>query len=73
MTVEINYKNKTSLKNSINNVLFVDERFNLLGLKKHLSNTEYSFILDMIKTKDIKKSILTFDLSSKKKNYSCIN
>ena len=67
MSVKIIYKNNNLNKSSSNVVLFIDEKFNIMGLKKHLSNSEYSFISDLIKTKDIKKKILDFDISSKKK------
>ena len=67
MTVKIFYKNRTSTKNSINNVLFADEKFNLKSLKKHLTKIEHSLITDLIKAKDLKKKIIDFDLSSKKK------
>ena len=47
--------------------MFVDEKFNLSGLKKHISISEYSFIFDLLKTQYVKKKILSFDFSSKKK------
>ena len=34
MTIQVLYKNK---KNSNNHVLFVEERFDISGLKKHIS------------------------------------
>ena len=37
MSVQISYKNIKSTKNSTNLVLFVDEKFNFLKLKKHIS------------------------------------
>ena len=55
MTVKINYNTNSSKKNSSNIVLFSDENFNISGLKKHISGSDYSFIADLIKTKDIKK------------------
>ena len=67
MTVQINYKNG-GLKNIIGNlVLFVDEKFNIKPLKNHISDQEFSFVNDLLKTSDFKKNILTFDLNSKKK------
>ncbi len=67
MTVKINYKNK-ALNNTLRNlILFTDEKFNIIGLKKHISNSEYSYISDLIQKKKIKKKIVTFDISSKKK------
>ncbi len=67
MSVTINYKKNLVKKSSSNLILFCDENFNISGLKKHFSGNEYSFILDLIKTKDLKKKILTFDISSKRK------
>ena len=69
MTVQINYKNG-GLKNIIGNlVLFVGEKFNIKPLKKHISDQEFSFVNDLLRTGDLKKNILTFDFNSKKKNY----
>ena len=67
MTVQIAYKNKVSINNAYNLVLFIDEKMNISSLKKHISVSEYAFISDLIKTKDIKKKIIYFDISSKKK------
>ncbi len=67
MTITINYKNSPSKTNLSNYVLFVDENFNILTLKKHILSSDYSYISDLIKSKDLKKKILTFDLSSKRK------
>ena len=35
MPIAINYKNTSNKKNSSNIVLFVDEKFNISGLKKY--------------------------------------
>ena len=67
MTIIINYKNKSSKKNSENIIFFVDEKYNISGLKNHILRAEYSLISDLIKTRDLKKKILSFDLSSRKK------
>ncbi len=67
MTVQINYKNRLTKRKSSNLVLFVDEKFNISSLKKHISKNEYFFISDLLKTKDLKKKIITFDLNSKNK------
>ncbi len=56
MSVQINYKNSSSKKTSINHVLFVDEKFNISSLKKYISNTEFSYISDLLKTTDLKKN-----------------
>ena len=67
MTITINYKKNTSKKKISNIVLFVDEKFDTRSIKKNISSSEFKFITDLIKTKDLKKKILTFDLSSKTK------
>ena len=67
MTIKINYKNNISKTDLSNLVLFVDEKFNILDLKKHISNLDYLYILDLLKTKDNKKKILIFHINSKKK------
>ena len=67
MTIAINYKKKASKKNTTNIILFVDEKYNISSLKNHILSSEYSLISDLIKTKDLKKKILSFDLSSKRK------
>ena len=66
MTVQINYKN-TGLKSKINNlVLFVDDKFNVSGLKKFISNSEFDYITDLLKSSDLDKKILIFKINSKK-------
>ena len=67
MSVIINYKSSLIKKSSSNIILFLDENFDISGLKKHISNADYSFISDLIKTKDKKDKILSFDISSKRK------
>jgi len=66
MTIQINYNSPGSKKNSNNLVLFVDENFSINGLKKYISNTEFSYISDLLKTSDLKKDILLFEINSKK-------
>jgi leucyl aminopeptidase len=66
MTVQINYKSTSSKKNSNNLVLFVDENFNISGLKKYISNTEFSYMSDLLKSSDLKKNLLLFEINSKK-------
>ena len=67
MNIKVNFKKQASDKSNVNSLLFVDEKFNISGLKKHISNSEFSYISDLLKTKDFKKKIITFDISSKKK------
>ena len=66
MTVQINYKNSSSKKNLTNLVLFVDENFNIGGLKKYISNSEFLYITDLLKNSDLKKDLLFFFFFSKK-------
>jgi len=67
MNIKINFKKQVFSKYNANLILFADEKFNITGLKKYVTNSEYSYISDIIKKKDTKKKILTFDISSKKK------
>ena len=67
MNIKINFKNRAFNKPYGNLVLFVDEKFNISGLKRLISNSEYSYILDLLKSEDLKKEILFFDISSKRK------
>src|SRR6056300_1103756 len=66
MTVQINYKNSKIKKSSSNLVLFVDEKFSISGLKKLISNSEFSYISDLLKNVDLKKDLLVFEINSKK-------
>ena len=66
MAIKINYSNKLTSKSSANLVLFVDQSYNISGLKKIISNTEYSYISELLKTGDLKKNILFFEINSKK-------
>ena len=66
MSIQINYKKSGSQKSSTNLVLFVEENFNISGLKKHISNTEFSYISDLLKNADLKKNLLFFEVNSKK-------
>ena len=66
MSIQINYKSAVFKKNSNNLVLFVDEKFNISGLRKHISVSEFSYINELLKSSDLKKSILFFEINSKK-------
>ena len=66
MTILINHKYRNLKKNPKNLVLFVDEKFNLSGLKKNISKTEFFYISDLLRTRDLKKKILSFKINSKK-------
>jgi len=67
MSIQINYKNSGSKKPSTNVVLFTDGKFNISNLIKYISNSEFSYINDLLKTCDLKKNLLVFDINSKKK------
>ena len=60
MSILINYTNKLSNKNISNLVLFVDDKFNISSIKKHISLSDYSFVSDLIKVKDPKKKNSNF-------------
>ena len=66
MSIQINYKSTVFKKNSNNLVLFVNEKFNISGLRKHISVSEFSYINELLKSSDLKKSILFFEINSKK-------
>ena len=66
MTIQINYKPGSLKKFSLNLVLFVDEKFNISSLKKYISNSEFSYISDLLNTSDLKKDLLFFEINSKK-------
>ena len=67
MSVKINYSNKSAVQLSTNTVIFVDEKFNTKNIAKYVSNSEISYINDLLKISDLKKNILIFELNSKKK------
>jgi len=66
MTIKINYKTSSTKKVSSNLVLFVDEKFNISGLKEYITNSEFSYISDLLKNSDLKKDLLVFEINSKK-------
>ena len=66
MTIQINYKNSSIKKVSSNLVLFVNDKFNISGLKKHISDSEFLYISDLLKNSDFKKDLLVFEINSKK-------
>ena len=67
MSIQINYKNSSSKKSSNNLILFTDEKFNIYPLKKYISISEFSYIKELIKTSDLTKKLLVFELNSKRK------
>ena len=73
MSVKIKYLNKKSGSSSSNIVLFVDEKFNIVSLKKYISGTEFSYIKDLLKTSDLKKKYICLRSKFKKKDHFNIN
>ena len=69
MSIQIIYKNSGPKKPSYNLVLFVDENFNISGLKKYISNEEFSYISDLLKTSDLKKTYFFLQLIQKKQYF----
>ena len=67
MSVKINYQKKIKFKTSSNLVIFTNDKFEIRNLKKSLSTEESFYINDLLKTSELKKNILYFDVSSKKK------
>ena len=67
MNIKINFKKQVLNKSSENLILFVDENFNISSLKKSIPSSDYSYVNDLLKTRDLKKKIVSFDINSKKK------
>ena len=67
MSIKISFKKSISQKTSSNLVLFVDEKFGQTPLKKFISNSELSYVTDLLRTCDLSKNLFVFELSSKKK------
>ena len=67
MSVSVSYKNNYSKKKPTNIILFVNEEFNLSNLRNHISKNEYSFVSDIIKSKNQKKQLISIDINSQKK------
>ena len=69
MSIKISFKKNINSKDIRNYVLFCDENFNIASLKKYVSNNEFSYISDLLKTNDLKKDLLLFEINSKKTIY----
>ena len=67
MTIKINYPKGTAHNSLRNLVLFTNGKLKLQNLKNFLTNTEFSYVSDLVKAHDPEKNLLIFDLSSKKK------
>ena len=70
MSIQINYKSDSLKKSSNNLILFVDEKFNAIQIKRYISSYEYSYINDLLKTSNLtKKNYLLLNLIQKEKLY----
>ena len=67
MPIKTSYNKKATDKISSNTVLFVDEKFSIDKIRKYFLNNEFLFIKDLLRTSDLKKKILVFEVNSKKK------
>ena len=67
MSIKISYSKKINSRSSGNLVLFSDEKFSINSLKKYYSKSEFLYINDLLKTSDLKKNLLVFEVNSKKK------
>ena len=67
MSIEISYSKKTISSTSANLILFTNDKFNTSNLKRHLSDPDFAYINDILKTSDLKKNLFVFEVSSKKK------
>ena len=67
MTVKINYSGKISNLSTTSTILFCDEKFNIKTLKKNLNSTEFNYIEDLLKDRDLKKKLFIFNINSKKR------
>ena len=67
MPIKISYTKNTSKKSNSNLILFCNEKLNLISLKKNLSNSEYSYISELIKKKQSKQNLFLFEINARKK------
>ena len=62
-------KNNISKIKNGNLIFFVDEKYNLSSIKKYFTKSENLFVNDLLKNQNLSKKIVSFDISSKKKNF----
>ena len=55
MSIKINYLKKSNNKISSNIVLFTNDKFKINSLKKYLTNKEFDYVNEILKTSDVKK------------------
>ena len=60
MNITVNFIKQAFSKSKANLILFVDEKFNIKAIKKLISHSEYSYILDLISKRDNKKKNYNF-------------
>ena len=73
MSIKISYISKSIGKSPGNAILFVNEKFNIGSLKKYVSESEFSYINDLLKNSDLKKKNFIFWGKFKKKYNFNIN
>ena len=56
MSIKINYSKNLTNNKTANLVLFSNEKFNTNNLKKFITNSELSYVIDLLKTSDLKKN-----------------
>ena len=67
MSIKINYSNYSKDKTANAYTLFTKENFNTKYIVTFFSNSEITYIQNILKKRDLKKKILSFDLNSKTK------
>ena len=67
MSIKIRYLNSKISTTKANVVLFTNEKFNLGQINKFISNSEFNYIKDFLKTSDGKKNLLVLEVNSQKK------
>ena len=67
MSIKISYKNNLPKNKLSNLIFFVDEKYNLSGLKKYFGKLENKLLLDIIKSQNLSKKIISLDITTKKK------
>tara|TARA_B110000259_G_scaffold58881_1_gene69619 strand:+ start:1186 stop:2646 length:1461 start_codon:yes stop_codon:yes gene_type:complete len=67
MSIKINYSNYSKDKTANVYTLFTKENFNTKYIVTFFSNSEITYIQNILKKRDLKKNILSFDLNSKTK------
>ena len=67
MSIKITYIKNNVNKSPNSQIFFVDEKFNINSINSKISNHEFSYLSDLLKTCDLKKNLLVFEINSKKK------